>query len=176
MIHAVVALDVELYEVEKKIPFAGTAKKFSPHITLLPRFKIARSPENQLVRHFASFAKTIFPPIELVGPITISKDLIWYECTPRSSAFRDLLDLHFKALRALRADDICVFREFIRENFRPHLTVFWNGAAPVQDLPKVLIAQPRAVSLYQYPGDPKLSAVRRRQIASFDYISSRDRN
>ena len=170
--NAVVAIDVAIHDGDGPIVFAGTAQKFLPHVTLLPRTPLLPGwSVGQFGRRFAKLSSALIQPIELIGPIEISPDLVWYECTPRSAGFCDLLNLHHRALCALPSAEACVFRQFTRENFRPHLTVSWNGFGRIGNPPELLRATPRAISLYSYCSDPKVAPVRRTEIARFGYVN-----
>lgn len=165
MSYAVVAIDVDIDTEEAPLLFAGTAEKFQPHITLIPRTKISkRWSQETLGRTFRQLARGLIPPIELVGPMRMSEILLWYECTPSCGGFRDLLGLHQEALRLLPFD-LVAFKEFTGRNFRPHLTLFWNGSVTRVAFPPSLKAKPIALSLYRYKDDPKFSSVVRHQIA-----------
>lgn len=175
MSYIVVALDVDLVTEHHRRYFAGTVEKFLPHITILPRMSFRlRQSEEGFFRRIESLSRGLIPSaepplIDLAGPVQVNNSLLWYECTPGCRGFRDLLGLHRHAISLVPFNSVHIFEQFTKQNYRPHLTVFWNGRLREVDLPQLVSVRPRAISLYQYRGDPKFHSVRRREILSLDY-------
>lgn len=149
MIFFVIAIEVECVSFLLQDKLQGDARRFLPHISILPRFSVESGNVQALVER-AAF--TDLPSeISLRGPREMSSQLAWYECGPQDIGFEELIRLHGRWASQLspfaRPDNLS---HWGRE-YRPHLTIRSNEAAGQNlMLPDVLKVRPSGSVLYEY--------------------------
>lgn len=171
MTMAVIALDLASSRLDLPSLLRGTARRFQPHITLLPRFPL--HPEH----HGRAFARSIADlghaltniALPLSGPHWPEADLGWYEPEAEGAGRALLKGVHASILREeLRTGRIATEPRFSGSAFHPHMTVVWRAEAQgPEPLPTRIHAHAIALSLYSYDGDPHVDAVRRRVLVAW---------
>lgn len=168
---SVLAMDVSCAEFNLQTKLQGTAAKFRPHVTIVPRFVSVAGHDRSgtqaawkfAIRRLMQFDGLL---IEMRGIRWIGSDLAWYECDVDCLGRPALNALHSGALEDLDADDLSLAEpSFVGNGYRPHLTMSWHAPGRcVEDLPHRIYVRPTSLSVYQYRGDPRRSAVERTSI------------
>lgn len=167
MTFAVIALDVRGVGRDLNVLLRGTARKFAPHITLLPRFRAGKTMEAQAWG--AQLAARICGTelIELCGPKWIGT-IGWYECEPQRRGWIRLAEAHGALLALmLETGGHQIRPDHSGSGFRPHMTAFWDTSEPSRALPDRIDVVPTAIALYEYETDPKIDPVIRTSLLAF---------
>lgn len=145
----VLALDVTCDAFPLEDFLQGDARRFSPHITILPRFTSKEIGAVVLPRF--DMREYIPMSIELRGPKEIDDKLEWYECGPMETGFDRLIAAHNEMLS--------LFASFVQpadsrhwgQKYRPHMTIRSNGVcASSLNLPDSISVRPLELVLYEY--------------------------
>lgn len=166
MTFAVVAIDVSSPDVDLGPKLRGTARKFAPHITIVPRVS-ASALRARMARGWPELRAAVEAlrrsPLELRGPTRIADELDWYESDETCRGHRLLVDLHRLAMDRLLdplrpAPDM----GFVRQGYRPHMTTAWKtGTGRGGLLPRMLRVQAVELVIYSYRTTPWAGSVRR---------------
>lgn len=169
MTFLVVAIDVESPDIDLSTMLRGTARKFAPHITILPRVE-ATALRSRAVRGWGELLAAVErlrdEPLELQGPIRITDELKWYECAAGCRGRSALLDVHhLAATRLLDPGSRGPDPSFVGAGYRPHLTTTWHATGGNGALPRVLHVRAVGLVLYSYKSLPWAGAVQREALA-----------
>lgn len=165
----VVAIDIQGIDIDLRRRLRGTARKFAPHITILPRLRsdALRSRTGRAwdeVR--AAVERLRDEPLELWGPVRIADDLDWYECASGCRGRSALLDLHrLAAARLLDRKAGGPDPAFIDSGYRPHLTTSWRSHGRTSALPRSLKVRAVNLTVYSYKAAPWSGPVRREPLS-----------
>ena len=172
MSFAVLALNVSSADIDIAQGLRGTAARFPPHVTLVPRFATRSA---MAVRKGAQRWRRALSPrlslaglsIELRGLRRIAPDLAWYECERGCRGRTELERLHRTALSELLDDGLGgPDPGIILDSYRPHLTLWWRASSPGPSLfPPTLLVHPTSVCIYRYGRDPHRSRIARETVA-----------
>jgi hypothetical protein len=170
MTHAVLALDVRTEPIDISPWMRGAARKFLPHVTVLPRFEPAANAWTEIIARARTLPLAGLHPFELIGPVRICSELAWYEALPDQTGYDALTALHRAALHSVGESNVWFVENFIKANYRPHLTIRWRvPVGDTRELPSSLRARATALSFYQYEIDPELSSVQRVVVSEANY-------
>ena len=166
--HGVIALDVTSPDLDLSALLRGTASRFNPHITLMPRFPIRNL--KTVVADWTPIVSSLNLPshhlYRLSGPKWPERDLCWYEFGDDIDGRNLLQQAHEAALsQALHAGLIEKPPHFSGKSFHPHMTIAWR-AEPQGNLPGSLTLLGKAITLYTYRGDPHESDVTRIELCA----------
>lgn len=161
--HGVIALDVTSPDLDLSALLRGTASRFNPHITLMPRFPITSlettvAEWTPILKDLKKLKARVF---QVSGPKWPETDLCWYEFDTDAEG-RTALQLAHEAVlsQALSSGVIREPPHFSGKAFHPHMTVAWRTEAPT-GLPPTLTLQASTVALYTYGADPHAGTVKR---------------
>lgn len=171
MTKAVLAVDVQAKGIDLRPRLRGVARKFAPHITLVPRFAF----RGAIDRHrdqWQMLARELiwaFPDnIELRGIRHLGRGLSWYECSHGCRGFQALRHAHDRSLQFL-SDTIGAAPppDHVGRRYRPHLTLIWHSFAENSPLlPPRITVSAKSIVLYHYAETPLSDTVRRTEILS----------
>lgn len=113
------ALDVVSDVIDLPSILNGDARAFRPHISVLPRFKMA---DNDAVR-FPPMHALIGLSVELSAPEDNGTGLWWCECRAGMRGYAELIALHEETISLMANVANPVTPHFWREGYRPHLTL-----------------------------------------------------
>ena len=168
--HGVLALDVRSPDVDLPSLCRGTATRFHPHITLVPRFPL--EDVEQSVIGWSRIVKSLeglHRQIGLQGPHWPEVDLCWYDCEQDVPSRAVLQEAHNTALlTATKENLLCCSPHFSGESYHPHLTIAWRHDGEIDSMPSHLAVQGVAISIYAYNTDPHSGPVVRRVVRIFD--------
>lgn len=149
LITFVLAIEVESASFSLVDELRGDARRFLPHISILPRFSLNSEGVSALARK-ATFG-SLPGVIKLRGPREMSDQLAWYECHPQDIGFKELVCLHDKWTLDL---SLCARPADVRhwgQAYRPHMTIRSNELASEDPkLPDVLEVRPLRTVLYEF--------------------------
>ncbi|GBH29427.1 2'-5' RNA ligase family protein [Sphingobium xenophagum] len=150
---AIAAIDVDCAAMPLAPLLSGPARRFRPHVTLMPRFDADASPAVQ-----AALANAALPQALVVsGPRSPTSDLLWYECDPNCEGYADMVALH--NLCASFAKSEC--GAYSGSGFRPHMTIASETGSLPEGLPGTLRLTPIAMVIYRFGHDPNFDPVSR---------------
>jgi hypothetical protein len=169
MTFLVVAVDIQGVDIDLGSKLRGTARKFAPHITILPRLRsdALRSRTDRAWNEVCAAVERLRDePLELSGPVRITDDLDWYECAAGCRGRPALLNLHRLATARL-LDEAADGPDpaFVGAGYRPHLTTSWRSHGGTSALPRRLKVRAVSLTVYSYKAAPWTSLVRREQLA-----------
>jgi 2'-5' RNA ligase len=135
---------------------SGPARRFRPHVTLMPRFDADASPAVQ-----SALANTALPQALVVrGPRSPAPGLLWYESDPDCEGHAEMIALHH--LCASFAKSGC--RAYSGSGFRPHMTIASETGPLPKGLPETLRLTPISMAIYHFGHDPDFGPVSRHPI------------
>jgi len=153
----ILAWDVAVQGVPLADFLTGAARRFRPHVTLMPRTPIARHLDLRvLLRDLVSPSR-----IMLNGPRSPAPGLFWYECDPGQPGHDELVSAHHRCMKVYGAPH----GPYTGRNYRPHLTIAAGSDPPPKGLPEQLVATCLNLSLYRYGPAPDHGNVERIALA-----------
>ncbi len=148
-----IAVDVHTSEIPLHDILQGAARRFAPHVTIMPRFHFGNL---SLLR--ARVTEIEVPgAIELRGPRMPSDSLVWYECDSDCIGYVTLKGAHATCMRLTSYQHGL----FNGPNYRPHLTIASNAVRAMKDFPDRIEVLPQALVLYIYGAAPDEGPVER---------------
>jgi hypothetical protein len=170
MSFVVVAIDVTCPDVDLADRLRGTARKFAPHISIIPRIPastLRSRPGRGWTDILAAVDRLREEPLELCGPVRVTEDLNWYECVSGCRGRPALIDLHHLATaRLLEQNGPGPEQSFIGRGYRPHLTTSWRSTGGSPTLPGVLHVRATGLAIYSYQSAPWKGHVRRQLLSA----------
>lgn len=170
-----IALDVTGNAIDLGDLLQGTARRFAPHITLLPRFPLRSDTADAGMRRWLdeAVADLAFATIALIGPREPEPDLTWYETAAGDDGRARLHRVHAALLHhALSSGLLDAEPRFAGSRYHPHMTVRWRAPdPPIRDMPARLLVRGCAVALYRYAADPHRDPVLRHSLVEWSPAS-----
>jgi hypothetical protein len=161
----VIAIDVTSSDVDLRSRLRGTARKFAPHITILPRVRTSELRSRAVggwKELLAAAERLRHEPLELRGPVRVTDDMDWHECMIGCRGRSALLELHrLVTERLLHPGSRCPGASFFGDGYRPHLTTAWHSRVAQASLPHRITVHAVNVAIYSYQSVPWAGIVRR---------------
>jgi hypothetical protein len=149
VIFFVIAIEVKCASFALSEELRGDARRFLPHISILPRFSLDHVNAQVLVQR-APFTR-LPNKIALRGPRLMSDQLAWYECRPQDIGFKELIALHGSLASELSPPARPNNTNHWGQEYRPHMTIRSNEVATqCVKLPSLLQVQPLGAVIYEY--------------------------
>lgn len=153
---AIAAIDVDCAAMPLAPLLSGPARRFRPHVTLMPRFDADASPAVQAALATAALPETLV----VRGPHSPASGLLWYESDPDCEGHADMIALH--DLCASFAKSEC--GAYSGSGFRPHMTIASETSRLPQGLPETLRLTLISMVIYRFGHDPDYDPVTRHPI------------
>lgn len=144
----VLAVDVDFRSSDFEGLRSGSARRYAPHISILPRCHVSSSVLDRL-RKFSPeiFENTWF---ELRGPKAVNSRLAWYESEFGLQGNDVLRQLHAEALSFASSVNLKPAIEHCGANYRPHLTlVSGTRIGFPESAPSRISAIAKSISAYE---------------------------
>lgn len=113
---AVAALDVESDALDLCALLDPDARRYQPHVTILPRFECRSLPE-------LKWPGMVGFRLPLRGPKNNGAGLWWYESDPALPGFDCLMRLHADLASQLGDEKKAIASDFWHDGYLPHLTL-----------------------------------------------------